>query len=939
MSMYIRKTVVLLSVIMAPLFNVGGQSIVAESSARGQATVATRRITLSLNGVSVEQAIRAMAQQAQLDVTYVKRVIPARNIESLQLANATVESAFAQVLRGTGLIAHVFANGQVDIVPVMAGGSRENGMIVGRISDSKTDKGISGATISVKGDARSVITGEDGTYKLSGVSAGIHTISVRIVGYARQTRSVAVGEGATATANFKLEPSANVLDQVIVTGTVVATELRSVPSAITVITAKQIEEKGITRVDQLFRGDVPGLFAQNRGSDAPFDEVVMFSRGAIGLGNGLSTITTMMKTYVDGVEMADAKYVSQIDPRSIERIEILAGPQASTIYGSNAINGVMQIFTKRGLVQRPQLSVSAVSGITQNNYSSKLAPSHSTDTRLTGMEGRLSYNVGSSIDYTGSWTPGKRTTRFSGYGGARFSAGQLTVDLSARNGLTNNKKRGHEFAYQISLGQSGFWNPSSNNYTTGLTTAALNGRTVGLAIDYNPASWWSHSVGIGSDGSNSETMERDVIPSGISDTLLSLSQSASSRVSQRYTTTANIPLASIARVTITFGADHWRSRSSSGSSTGLSLTGTLSNPSITRNKPQKNTGTFLQSQLSVMDDLFFTYGLRAEWNPNYGDDAQPNLAPRYGVAYTKEIGFATAKLRASYGRSTKPPVESQKLAVAGTSATQIALYGPYNTRLANPELGPEYQQGGEGGLELYFNNRGSIVVTRYNQTVEALVAQISGVDSARSLLPDPDPAHNFGRWSDGYLYTTQSQYLNVGSIRNQGWELQGSLNLGPFTTRGTYSWTKSRVIGITPRYRTLLTGTQYEPGAPFRYVPEHTAALSTTYAHGATTAFLGINSIGPKYRAADELLIATGASGISLVRLTTEMVRFGGPSNWRWSGKGYMTADFNAAHRVSSSLETTLQVQNLTNYYTNDTGIDYAVAGRQTKIGLRWKTK
>lgn len=215
-------------------------------------------------------------------------------------------------------------------------------------------------------------------------------------------------------------------------------------------------------------------------------------------------------------------------------------------------------------------------------------------------------------------------------------------------------------------------------------------------------------------------------------------------------------------------------------------------------------GGFLQGQLALKDALFFTYGLRAEWNPNYGEEAQPNLAPKYGVAYTKELGFMTTKLRASYGRSTRPPADDQRLGERETNAVSISRWGTYDVVLANPELGPEHQQGGEGGIELYFGNRGSLVVTRYNQTVNNLISEVP-IDSVQSLVSDA--VFDCGTPKDnGYCYTKQWQNLNVGSIRNQGWELQGSINTGPFTTRGTYSWTKSRVIGITPKYSPLVLG-------------------------------------------------------------------------------------------------------------------------------------
>src|SRR5687767_4317837 len=210
--------------------------------------------------------------------------------------------------------------------------------------------------------------------------------------------------------DITLDVSANALEQVVVTGTVVATELKSVPSAITVVTAKQLEERGITKIEQLFRGDIPGLFAQNRGpqQDGLLDQITMFSRGATALselssgavdGSFNATFTNPIKTYVEGVELADSRNLNQIDPKSIERIEILTGPQASTIYGSNAINGVMQIFTKRGAGNKPTLALNLTSGVTENNFSNAVAPDHLADASVTGVEGRISYNVGGSWNY------------------------------------------------------------------------------------------------------------------------------------------------------------------------------------------------------------------------------------------------------------------------------------------------------------------------------------------------------------------------------------------------------------------------------------------------------------------------------------------------------------------------------------------------------------
>jgi hypothetical protein len=52
---------------------------------------------------------------------------------------------------------------------------------------------------------------------------------------------------------------------------------------------------------------------------------------------------------------------------------------------------------------------------------------------------------------------------------------------------------------------------------------------------------------------------------------------------------------------------------------------------------------------------------------------------------------------------------------------------------------------------------------------------------------------------------------------------------------------------------------------------------------------------------------------------------------------GYPMTDLNATHRLSSSVESVLQIQNLMNHYTNDQREDFAVMGRQTRLGIRMR--
>jgi outer membrane cobalamin receptor len=387
--------------------------------------------------------------------------------------------------------------------------------------------------------------------------------------------------------------------------------------------------------------------------------------------------------------------------------------------------------------------------------------------------------------------------------------------------------------------------------------------------------------------------------------------------------------------TITVGADNWQSLNTSASASPQTLTGSLSNAGISRNHSH-NTGGFLQGQLALADKLFLTYGMRADWNPNYGNKAKV-LPGRYGIAWTSELGTVTAKLRGSYGRSTRPPAAGLSLARLSTESlsgvADVPFYGIYSPQLANPELVPEQQQGGEGGIELYLGNRGSLVVTRYNQTVDQLIDFVSRVDSVRSFIPNPPSgANSFD--ADGYGYRVESQYLNIGSIRNQGWELQGTVNVGPLSARGVYSWTKSRTIGITPKYRSRFSVANYptyQPGATFRLFPEHTWSLGLTYGHANTTLALNVNGVGTFRNSFNDFYYL---HMISIARAQTDIWSLNG-SQYASMIPGYALVDLNASHRFTSNIEGIAQLQNANNRYVNDLQASGATIGRQTKVGMR----
>ena len=137
------------------------------------------------------------------------------------------------------------------------------------------------------------------------------------------------------------------------TGAGIATEKRKLGNTIATLDASTLDNAPISDFSQMIAGREPGV-------------VAMPSSGATGEGaairiRGSSSLSQLNEPiiYVDGIRVdrsavslsgtGNPSRLDDIPPESIERVEILKGAAAATLYGTEASNGVIQIFTKRGL--------------------------------------------------------------------------------------------------------------------------------------------------------------------------------------------------------------------------------------------------------------------------------------------------------------------------------------------------------------------------------------------------------------------------------------------------------------------------------------------------------------------------------------------------------------------------------------------------------------
>lgn len=207
--------------------------------------------------------------------------------------------------------------------------------ITGTVVDDLGDAVI-GATIQVKDfpDAGAA-TDIDGTYSID-VPAGGTTLIFSYIGYADQEVAI----GASDIIDVAMAENAELLDEVVVTGVGKATSRKKLPFTVEKVNSEALEKVPAVNAASAIQGKVAGVQITN-GSGQPGNDASIVIRGATSLQRGNQPLII-----VDGV-LTEGN-LSDIAAEDIESVEVVKGAAASSLYGSRANNGVINIKTKNG---------------------------------------------------------------------------------------------------------------------------------------------------------------------------------------------------------------------------------------------------------------------------------------------------------------------------------------------------------------------------------------------------------------------------------------------------------------------------------------------------------------------------------------------------------------------------------------------------------------
>ena len=773
----------------------------------------------------------------------------------LEFGLSSIEDRAVPRFRRRGLIGVLVAALASGALPGLAQG-QETGRIVGRVTAEETGAPISAAQIYLPALQLGGLSRPNGSFLILQVPAGTHEVRVERIGLATATQQVTVTAGGVAQANFQLSTQALGLDEIVVTGTAGAARRREVGNTINQITVADIPARA-TVASELLVAAAPGVSLN-------MDSGIIGSGVNIRLrGNQSITMSNSPIIYVDGVRMQSSVFPDQkvsgtinpsrimggnnegaqlqahplnnINPNDIERIEIIKGSAATTLYGTEAAAGVIQIFTKRGSSGAPIWSVETSQRLARPfKIGSPLPTQEQRDLfpylRLepyirTAYQGSYNMSVrggGEDLQYfmsaghvrgigiTAQDTIRKNDVR------ANFTftpAADLTIQFNsayAQQWTRNSPGAGgfDGLLHSVYRGIAGYHGTEDPEFTKSVAyanevTASIERFTTGATITYSPLASLTNRLTIGYD--MSQQQQRNIRPFGnvvwppgtlfndqFQNRLLTLDYVGTYRFSLTSNIRSNFSLGGQA-----VGEDTHRVVAYGEDFPGVTVP-TMSAAAVTLAREDRqevwNAGFFFQNVFDISDRYFVTVGARVDGNSAFGEGFGLQLYPKASASWVISDesfwseGLGTMKVRAAYGQSGRAPGAFDAVRTWTGQGGYDGRAAIFPANVGNSDLGPEVTTEFEFGFDAaFFNDRFETTFTHYSQrTDEALllVPQIPSTGFASASLQNTGVISNKGieMTLDFAAIQTASWGWDVGlSVATNNSEVIDLKGLDPFT--------------------------------------------------------------------------------------------------------------------------------------------------------------
>jgi iron complex outermembrane recepter protein len=582
------------------------------------------------------------------------------------------------------------------------------------------------------------------------------------------------------------------LERVVVTGTATGGAQRPLTVAVGVVDGSELEAANASSLSLALNGAVPGVWMWQQ---APTALTARYGsiRGASSFG------VSYPKIYVDGIEVANPLVVTHIPPESIERVEVLRGPQGAALYGTDAISGVVQLVTRqpRSIAGAPTMSVRAEGGYLNSAFTETGA--YGQDVTVAGQRGDLTRALTGTMAFSrvGAFVPEGESRQVMASGRGRVIGRNGIVEGTARLALADVAASSNPIVLET------IGNTISSAVLDSLRSPRVERRlrdslaarlqldrtqrqslqqfTGGVTGTLYASQRWTHRATVGVDMYALDGAAGGFTPlPSSSDSALSAAQGSAMRASARVSSAAVSTVGEWQR-TITLAAEHAVLREATSNSVLVGPRQLVETSAERTEAWRQTTGLVSQLDLAWRNALFITAGARVERSAGFTAQPLTSVLPMAGVSVVRDLDGVTLKLRGAFGRGIRPP----RTTVGGSALATQRL-------LPNPSLEPEEQVGTEAGVDVFFGRRASLQVTRFDQQASGLVQPVTVISSTG--MPGPPRA------GDPLNRNLAYQLQNVGAIDNSGWEMEAALRGGPFALHGSLTLLDSRVRDVRRGY-------------------------------------------------------------------------------------------------------------------------------------------
>jgi len=787
---------------------------------------------------------------------------------------------------------------------------QSGGALVGATVTLATSTGVT---------TRTVVTDDRGTFFLDDLPAGEYVVSAERDFFMRATQVVRVEAGRSVAPIAFVLHTGGLSEDVVVTATRTVTETANLPAPVTVVNSETIAARNVTRLGDALT-QVPGLYLQS-----PSFGQLYAGTGAGGFTfRGLNQSRTLV--LLDGQPLQDAA-TSGVNFRvafmpEVNRIEVVPGA-FSSLYGSSAIGGVINIITKQpdstggnasfrqgfgnadatqgdGYAQhrRGRLGIAGGAGYSDNRsyiteFVVRQPATGSAGLAVTGAiptvsrEGVPAFIVGDKN--RSPWTEKRGTAKAS-----------LNVTDTAR--LTGGVVYSNSVT-QFTRFNSYLRDAAGDEVTSG--TLGINGQRVTLTesnfVTSAPLQEAATRVYGGLQMLVDQRLPLTITVGRISRENNFSTVGTSSTWNSgpgAYTTTPNANLDASAVITLPVGHSLVAGGSyhqESMTRRNLALSNWRDKTAVTaiNNGSDGDTSVvsgFAQQELSLADGLTLYGGARLDhWstegtyfqntNPissiTYAKRAVTSFSPKVSAVYRP---VAPLTLRGSVGRSFRAPTNNDLYSTTIISASQSVT--GFLTTQGNPDMQPEHGIGTEAGAEWRLTPRHKLVATYYQTNLTDLIYSKN-------------------------VSTALTERINAGEASIKGLEVTAEARLTPWLT----------VSGFVTRVSTEITKNDADAttvGKRLTNAPGTMAGLDAVARLQKLTASVTVSYVGKAYALAGNTDTFTGV-----------------PS----SADTYTVAHAKAGYRLLKGLAANLALNNLTNraYY-----VFYRMPSRNATLELAW---